>query len=105
MRCGHQLTCTTSIPVPRSPKPELLKLLVAGLDAKANGHHHTNGDAHHAPSGRELLRAALADTASLEAYLAPRHVVDVLQDAAPARLSTSQVGRGAERAWDDRQGV
>lgn len=75
----------------RSPKPELLKLLVAGLDAKANGHHHTNGDAHHAPSGPELLRAALADTASLEAYLAPRHVVDVLQDAAPARLSTSQV--------------
>ncbi|KAG2499912.1 hypothetical protein HYH03_002200 [Edaphochlamys debaryana] len=84
----------------RSPKPELLKLLVAALAATANGtanghaNGHANGTADAAPSKAEALKQALADTAALEAYLAPRHVVDVLADAAPAKLTTAQVLSG-----------
>ncbi|KXZ56804.1 hypothetical protein GPECTOR_1g724 [Gonium pectorale] len=73
----------------RSPKPELLKLLVAELDAKhaaANGH--ANG---HGNSGNQALRSALCDAAATETYLAPRHVVDVLLDGSPAKLTVPQV--------------
>ena len=85
---------------PRSPKPELLKALVAALDAlpaAANGHSngqangHAHGHAHGHADGHAQLRSALLDTASLESYLNPRHVLDVLLDAAPAKLSVTQV--------------
>jgi hypothetical protein len=88
----------------RTPKPELLKALVAALDAlpaTANGHAngaangHANGNGH--ASGVAVLRSALADTASLEAYLAPRHVLDVVLDATPAKLTIAQVREGCWR--------
>ncbi|KAG2448381.1 hypothetical protein HYH02_006963 [Chlamydomonas schloesseri] len=90
----------------RSPKPELIKLLVAALDASANGHaangHAANGHANGHANGdsstvaamvppQQRLREALKDQAATEAYLEPRHVVDVLADAAPAKLTTAQV--------------
>ncbi|GLC44408.1 hypothetical protein PLESTB_000472800 [Pleodorina starrii] len=76
----------------RSPKPELLKLLVAALDTATHANGHANGVGSHIASAcQEQLRAALSDNAAMERYLAPRHVVDVLEDAAPAKLSTAQV--------------
>ncbi|GFR40974.1 hypothetical protein Agub_g1639 [Astrephomene gubernaculifera] len=90
-RAGMQLSeALTKCYDLRSPKPELVKLLVAALEAAhpptANGNGTTA-----APSPYEQLRGALADASALEAYLAPRHVVDVLQDAVPVKLSTAQV--------------
>ncbi len=60
---------------------------MAALDS-ANGHASSGANA----DRQSAVRVALADTAALEAYLTPRHVIDVLQDAAPAKLSTAQAG-------------
>ncbi|GLI69078.1 hypothetical protein VaNZ11_013623 [Volvox africanus] len=82
----------------RSPKPELLKLLVSALDTDehaGNGYgssastYTTNGGI---PAARhQQLRCALSDTAAMDQYLAPRHVVDILEDAGPGRLTVTQV--------------
>lgn len=95
-------------PCRRSPKPDLLKLLLAALQGApaANGHAngHANGNGTHegpeaGPSPAEVLSQVLGDAAATEAYLAKRHVVDVLGEfaAAAATLTTAQV-RGLGRS-------
>ncbi|GIL73126.1 hypothetical protein Vretimale_4732 [Volvox reticuliferus] len=82
----------------RSPKPELLKLLVSALDtAEHPGNGHGNGVGNYTTNGvisaarHQQLRCALSDAAAMDQYLAPRHVIDILEDAAPGKLSATQV--------------
>jgi len=98
----------------RSPKPDILGLLweslpeklrkqqaAAGTPSEAgqngthvvgNGVHVANGNATAAKaSDRPSLQALLADESKQEAYFADRHVVDVLIDFKPAKLSTQQL--------------
>jgi hypothetical protein len=102
----------------RSPKPELLQLLLAALpSAKAaaaawadeqetapeadqikagGGAAGGHAAAHAEPAGKgqqaaQKLRALLADAGALDKYLAQRHVVDILQEFAPAALAADKV--------------
>lgn len=67
---------------------------VVHLQVSTNGNlsgGHLPNDDHAFAARHQKLRNSLSDTSAMEKYLVPRHVIDVLEDAAPGKLTARQV--------------